>query len=272
MNLGLENAHVLVTGGSRGIGYAISQVLLREGAKVTVHYNKNKVKAERLLQEFPRERIYFGKADLRIEEEVISLFENSIKALGPIDGLVANAGIWPEQYTLTSDMTLEQWENTIKVNLTGVFLSVREFFKNLREYPREDASIVLIGSTAGKYGEAGHADYAATKAALMYGLTRTWKNEIVKLAPRGRVNTVAPGWIYTEMAENSLQDHELVKRILQTVPLKKIGKPSDIAQIVTYLLSAKAAGHITGQTLMVEGGMEGRVLHSPEDIDLDKIL
>ena len=145
---------------------------------------------------------------------------------------MANAGIWPHDDLLTADMSLEQWENTLKTNLTGVFLCVREYFRNLKEYPKDTASLVLIGSTAGLFGEAGHADYSATKAALMHGLTKTWKNEIIHYAPLGRVNTVAPGWVITPMAEESLKNEELVKRTLQTIPLRKMALPIDIANIV----------------------------------------
>lgn len=110
-------------------------------------------------------------------------------------------------------MTLQQWENTFTSNLTSSFLVIRAFLKQLdrlSDAEKESVAIVLIGSTAGKYGEADHADYAATKSAMMGGLMLSLKNEIVKLAPRGRVNTVAPGWVATPMAAQALQDENIV--------------------------------------------------------------
>ena len=166
-------------------------------------------------------------------------------------------------------MSLEQWENTVRVNLTGVFLCVKEFFVNLKEFQQDNASLILIGSTAGYFGEAGNADYSATKAALMYGLTKTWKNEIISFASLGRVNTVAPGWVVTPMAEETLEDEQKVRKILQTMPLQKIATPFDIASLVVFLLSDKAASHINGETIVVAGGMEGRVLFDIDQTNLE---
>lgn len=109
------------------------------------------------------------------------------------------------------DMPLAQWEHTFTSNLTSSFLVIRAYLRQLEAQSAADkakAAIVLIGSTAGKYGEAGHADYAATKSAMMGGLMLSLKNEIVKIAPRGRVNTIAPGWVATPMAASALQNDE----------------------------------------------------------------
>jgi NAD(P)-dependent dehydrogenase (short-subunit alcohol dehydrogenase family) len=188
---------------------------------------------------------------------------------GRVDILVANAGIWIPTDTTISNMSLEQWQNTIAVNLTGVYLCSKYFFQNLENNPRDIASLILIGSTAGVFGEAKHADYASSKAAL-YGLMMSLKNEIIHFAPRGRVNLVNPGWTLTPMAEDSLDNHENLKKILQTIPLRKIATPKDIANIVVYLASDKLSGHLSGQSITVAGGMEGRVLFSPDEIDSSK--
>ena len=135
-----------------------------------------------------------------------------------------------------------------------------------------DPAIVMIGSTAGEFGEAGHADYAASKSGLMNGLLASLKNEIVEVAPQGRINAVCPGWTLTSMARKLTQDPEAMKRALQTIPLKKFGKPKDVAAAVVFLSSGLLAGHITGQALFVDGGMEGRVLHAAGDIDLEKAM
>ncbi len=267
MDLKLKNKHFLITGGAGGIGEEIIRVLREEGAKVTLHYNTSSKQAERIKNDH-KEGIFLAQGDMRKEEDIKRIIQEATKAFGRIHGIVANAGIWPEKNLFADEMELEQWENTLKINLTGVFLMVKEYFKHLKNHLEEKASIVMIGSTAGKFGEAGHADYSASKAA-MHGLTRSWKNEIVKYAIHGRVNTVGPGWVKTPMAEEALKDTKLVKRVLQTIPLRKVAISRDIADIVVFLLSERA-GHINGQTIMVDGGMEGRVLFETEEIDVSK--
>jgi NAD(P)-dependent dehydrogenase (short-subunit alcohol dehydrogenase family) len=270
MDLQLKGKHILVTGASGGIGRAIVEALYEEDSKVTLHVFKNTEIAKDLMLKLGDEgRLQVVQADLRKEKNASNMFRLANEKFGRIDGLVANAGIWSFEPKLTSQLSLEQWDNTIKVNLTGVFLCVKEFFKNLEKYPEKQASVVLIGSTAGSFGEAGYADYSATKSALMYGLTKTWKNEIIHFASLGRVNTVAPGWTYTQMAEESLKDETEVKKILQTIPLRKIASVEDIASSVLFLLSDKASGHMSGETLMVDGGMEGRRLFDQSEIKVN---
>jgi len=144
---------------------------------------------------------------------------------------------------------------------------MREFFRGIVRHKLADPAAVLIGSTAGIFGEAGHADYAAAKAGLIYGLARSLKNEICRLAPRGRVNVVSPGWIFTPMTKRFAADPERVRRVLQTIPLRKVGRPHDVAMAVVYLASSHLSGHVSGQILTVSGGMEGRMLYNPEEID-----
>jgi 3-oxoacyl-[acyl-carrier protein] reductase len=153
------------------------------------------------------------------------------------------------------------------VDLTSVFLCMREFFRGIRKHRLSHPAAVLVGSTAGIFGEAGHADYAAAKAGLTYGLARSLKNEICRLAPHGRVNVVCPGWTATPVAQHLQADPARLKRILQTVPLRKIARPHDVAMAIVYLASHHLAGHVSGQILTVSGGMEGRVLYSPGEID-----
>jgi len=163
-----------------------------------------------------------------------------------------------------AQMSLRQWQTTLDTNLNAAFLVAREYLRQLERAPdalRDKASILFVGSTSGKYGEAGHADYSSSKSALMYGLTLTLKNEIVKIAPKGRVNSVAPGWVKTPMAEESLKDPLTVYRALASTPLKKVAMPWDVATQIVVLSSPKLSGHVTGQCLMVEGGMEGRLLN-----------
>ena len=268
MELGLNDKHVLVTGGAGGIGESIVNLLFKEGANVSLHFKTSKEKALEIQQNCDPDKVKLVQGDLRVESEVKSIFSSSVDNFGRIDCLIANAAIAAPERALTSDISLERWNNTIQTNLTGVFMCVRSFFNNLKQFPDKFGSLVLIGSTAGEVGEAGYADYSATKAAMMYGLTKTWKNEIVKFAPLGRVNTVAPGWVYTQMAADTLDDTKTLKKILQTIPMSKIAVTDDIAHAVVFLLSDIASGHISGQTLVIHGGMEGRVLHEKDEVDL----
>ncbi|MCE7746891.1 MAG: SDR family oxidoreductase [Candidatus Heimdallarchaeota archaeon] len=268
MDLNLTEKHILLTGGTGGIGRAIIDQLVEEEARVTIHYNTNIVSATEIQNKYDSSSVFLVQGDLRKEEDIENLYSLANDHFGRIDNLIANAGVWGSESTLTSELSLDQWNNTLDVNLTGVFLCVRAFFRNLIKYPGKSASIVLIGSTAGFFGEAGHADYSASKAALMYGLTKTWKNEIIHYVEMGRVNSVGPGWVLTEMAMKSLEDMEEVKKILQTIPMQKIASATDVANTVLFLLSDKASGHISGESLLISGGMEGRVLFDKSHVDL----
>lgn len=151
-------------------------------------------------------------------------------------------------------MDLSQWKNTLDVDLTGPFLLCKAYLRALRSAPDETkavASIIFIGSTAGKFGEANHGDYAACKAGFMYGMVPTLKNEIVEIAPRARVNSVNPGWVATPLAEGTLKDKAVVERALATVPLQKVALPEDVARQVAVLSSPRLSGHVNGVNLQV---------------------
>jgi NAD(P)-dependent dehydrogenase (short-subunit alcohol dehydrogenase family) len=260
----LENRHVIITGASGGIGVELTKAFLAEKAKVSAVYNTSKRTLELISKNFP-DKMSLLKADVRKENEVKSLFEQAISNYGRIDVLIANAGIWSSEDVLVSEMNLERWQNTLTTNLTGAFLCAKYFFKNLVQHPEDTASLILIGSTAGVFGEAMHSDYASSKAAL-HGLMMSLKNEIVHIAPKGRVNLVNPGWTLTPRVKERLEN-QIMKKVLQTIPLRKIASPKDIANMVVYLASDRLAGHISGQSFTVSGGMEGRVLFSQEEID-----
>ncbi|KAF8189900.1 NAD-P-binding protein [Mycena galopus ATCC 62051] len=260
MDLGLQDVHVLVTGASGGIGLETARLFLKQGAKLTAHYNTTASTLDPLIAEFGSTRVVAAQANLTAEDDVARLFAESTVALGPVQVVIINHGIWPTEDAPVARMTLQRWQTTLDTNLTGAFLVAREYLRGLEKASdvlKEKASICFVGSTAGKYGEAGHADYAASKSALAYGFTLSLKNEIVKIAPKGRVNCVSPGWVRTPMAEEALKDPVYVARVLATTPLKKVAMPWDIATQIVVLSSPALSGHVTGQTMMVEGGMEG---------------
>jgi 3-oxoacyl-[acyl-carrier protein] reductase len=222
-----------------------------EGARVVVHYNTSRERAEELAAEVGGEAI---QADLTDEIQVDELFAQS----GDVEVCAAVAGFWPREDEPVWQLPLERWEATLRTNLTATFLTARGFLRLVERSGH--GSLVLVGSTAGRFGEAGHADYAAAKAAVQGGLLLSLKNEIVRIAPRGRVNAVAPGWTYSPMTRGEL-DEELVARISRTMALRKVALAEDIARAVVALASDELSGHVTGELVTVAGGMEGRTLH-----------
>jgi 3-oxoacyl-[acyl-carrier protein] reductase len=191
--------------------------------------------------------------------DVERLFTEARDGLGQIDVCVAVAGTWPSEDVPVWELPLERWEETLRANLTATFLVARGF---LREVERNGhGSLVFVGSTAGVFGEAGHADYAAAKAAITSGLLLSLKNEIARIAPLGRVNAVAPGWTESPMTRG-LVDPEQVRALSRTMALRKIAQPEDVAAQVVVLASDTLSGHVTGQLVVVAGGMEGRTVHA----------
>jgi len=273
MNTELVEKVVVITGASGGIGGAIARKFAEEGAKLVLHYRSNKAAVESLQRELSFAESLAVRADLTRERDVARLFAAARKKFGRVDTLVANAGSWETRDVPLHRMPLKQWRRTLEAVLTSAFLSTREFLKLVARQRRGNA--VLIASTAGIFGEAGHADYAAAKSAMAFGLTRTLKNEIARIAPHtggycgGRINCVCPGWTVVPRTAGKLKDVAAVRKITATMALPQIARPDDIANVVVFLSSDSVARHITGQTLAVAGGMEGRLLWRPEEIDPD---
>lgn len=202
-----QSAHVLITGASGGIGLVLAQNYLNHGCRVTLQYNQNRSPLEALEEKYLK-LVYIHSADMRDEASVVGLFEKAKGKFGFINILIANHGIEESEDVPIWQMSLKQWNNTIDVNLTGVFLACREYLKGVKQTldatpdnnDLKNLSIILIASTAALFGEAYHSDYAASKSAL-FGFMKSLKNEIVKIHERLRINCVAPGWVRTPMAE-----------------------------------------------------------------------
>lgn len=256
MDTGLAGKVALVTGAGGGIGSECARAFAGEGCRVVVHYNRSKERAEALAAELPG-AIAVG-ADLTDESAVDYLFTRAREELGGVDVCAAVAGVWPRDDEPVWRLSLARWEEVLRANLTVTFLTARGF---LREVQRSgQGNLVLVGSTAGRFGEAGHADYAAAKSAIQVGLLLSLKNEIVRIAPGGRVNAVAPGWTYSPMTRGEL-DRSVVDRVTRTMSLRKVALAEDIARAVVVLASDDLSGHVTGELVTVAGGMEGRTLH-----------
>jgi 3-oxoacyl-[acyl-carrier protein] reductase len=254
MELGLEGSAVLVTGASGGIGSATARALAAEGARVGVHYRSNAATAEAVAAEVGGVAL---QADLRDQAAADALVPAAADALGRLDACVANAGTWDPHDVPVAHMSLDRWRATIDDNLTATFLTARAYLRHVEATGA--GSLVLVASTSGVFGEAGHADYSAAKAAIAHGLGLSLKNEIVGSAPLARVNVVAPGWTVSPMTERELTE-EAIARVTATMPLRKVATAEDVARAIVFLCSPLAAGHVSGQVITVAGGMEGRLL------------
>jgi 3-oxoacyl-[acyl-carrier protein] reductase len=232
----------LVTGGSRGIGAAISRELANAGAKVAVNFRGGREAAESVASEIEGVAI---QADVSSPEEAAELIERVESELGDIDALVNNAGVTRD--TLIARMTDEDWQTVIDTNLRGTFNTARAVSRKMLR--RRAGSIVNLSSVVGVHGNPGQANYAASKAGVI-GLTKALARE---LGSRGvRVNAIAPGYIATELTD--VLNEEQRGLILQNTALGRLGEPEDVAGAVRFLCSDEAA-FITGEVLLVDGGL-----------------
>lgn len=238
----LEGKVALVTGGSRGIGAAISRELGRAGAKVAVNYRSGKEAAEEIAGEVGGVAV---QADVSDPAQAQRLVEEVEELLGDVDCLVNNAGITRD--TLIARMSDEDWSEVIGTNLGGPFYTSRAVARKMMR--RRSGSIVNLTSVVGLHGNPGQANYAAAKAGII-GLTKALARE---LGSRGvRVNAVAPGYIATELT--SVLSEEIRGAILANTPLGRLGEPEDVAGTVRFLCSDEAA-FVTGEVLLVDGGL-----------------
>jgi 3-oxoacyl-[acyl-carrier protein] reductase len=248
LNLELDGARALVTGGSRGVGRATALMLARAGATVGITYRTRRAEAEAAVGLI---RAAGGKAwadacDLASRSSVDRLYKRIDREWsGDLSIIVGNAGVWPPEPVPLAEMTDEQWARTLGINLTGIFHLIQRGISRIRD----GGSIVLVASTAARRGEAFHADYAASKGALV-SLTRSLAVELGDR--RVRVNCVAPGWVDTEMVASALAG-EGRERIEAEIPLGRVAAPEDVAGPIVFLCS-RLARHVTGEVLNVNGG------------------
>lgn len=271
MNTGLEEKVVFVTGASGGIGRGLTEAFAAEGARLVLQGHRQFDS----LCEFVREagledRSLLIDADVTKPDEMDRAFAHAASEFGRVDVCVANAGVWPPEDVPLWEMDVDRVREVVEIDLLGAVWTARAFLRSLaRSGPRADghgASIVFTGSTAGRFGERGHADYALSKAGLT-GLVRSLKNEITTIDPRGRVNMVEPGWTVTSMARPALENPDNIVRVVRTMPLRQLAVADDIASAVVFLASPVAARHVSGEVLTVAGGMEGRLLWGRDEVD-----
>ncbi len=243
----LGGRRAVVTGGSRGIGRAVARMLGRAGADVGIAYRSAHDAAEETVAELEAmgRRAWAEAVDLSGPDGAAALFERCDREFDGLDIVVGNAGIWPPDDVPLAEMSDADWARVIRTNLDSIFYTCRAGARRIAG----PGKIVLVGSTAGQRGEAGHAHYAASKGAI----NALVKSLALELAPKDiQVNAVAPGWVDTDMAAPAL-DPESLSRVRAEIPLGRIATPDDIAGPIVFLCS-DLARHITGEILNVNGG------------------
>jgi len=245
--IALSGRKALVTGGARGIGAACARLLAQAGADVGIAYRSRADEANALIGELTAlgVKAFAYQGDLATRAANDEFVAEAVKQFGHVDIFVGNAGIWPDVAVPVSDLDDDRWHQTVATNLDGMFFGARAAVRHMPNGGR----LVFISSTAGQRGEAGHADYAASKGAMISFV----KSLAVELGARDiTVNSVAPGWVDTEAVARPFAA-EGRGRIEGNIPLGRVASPADIAGPVLFLVSPLAR-HVTGEILNVNGG------------------
>jgi len=238
----------MVTGGSRGIGAAASIALARAGASVVVNYAHREEAAAEVISQARAHgaKAIAVRADVARVDDVQRLFDIALAQFGRIDVLVANAGIWKRAEIERLDE--KEWQETIDINLKGVYTCCRLAAIEMKK--QGSGRIITVSSTAGQRGEAFYSHYAASKGGVI-SFTKALASE---LGPSGiTVNSVAAGWVFTDLSAEALQDKQELEKIVAAIPLRRVATPEDIAGPILFLAS-DLARHITGEILNVNGG------------------
>ncbi len=243
----LQDKVAIVTGGTRGIGRAISLLFAEEGARVVANFSKNVEAAESLIEEAKAKKLTLGlfKADVTQFDQVKEMVEEVFRGYGRIDILVNNVGLVRDNFLML--MSDEDWDSLLKTNLTSLFYCCRAVIRKM--IPERRGKIINLSSISGILGTSGQTNYAATKGGVI-GFTKSLARE---LGPFNiQVNAVAPGLIESEVV--SKMPKERVEAIIKSSSLGRMGKPEEVAQAVLFLASDRSS-YITGQTLIVDGGI-----------------
>lgn len=241
----LDGKVAIVTGGTRGIGKGIVQHFVKQGAKVVFSYRSSSTEADALVSELGADIALAVQSDAAVMADAQALVQQALDAHGRIDILINNAGITKDNLMLR--MSEEQWDGVIQVNLKSVFNLTKSVLRTMLK--QRSGSIINMGSVVGIFGNAGQANYAASKAGII-GFTKSIAKEV---GSRGiRCNTVAPGFIQTEMTEEL--DEKTKESYISNIPLNDFGSVDDIANICAFL-GADESRYITGQVISVCGGM-----------------
>ncbi|HEX6802382.1 MAG TPA: SDR family oxidoreductase [Terriglobales bacterium] len=252
VSLSLQGKVALITGGSRGIGAATVRMFVQAGARVFFNYEKAKAAAEKLCRECGEDCCATAASTLDGPSAAKQLVTACVQRFGRLDILVANHGVWPAEDAPINTMPDEQWRRTVAVNLDAVFGLVKHSVAEMKKIAsaQSPAHVVLVSSTAGQRGEAFHCDYAATKGALI-SMVKGLSTELAR--SHIYVNCVAPGWVDTDMSRPALDDPATAQKVLNTIPLGRVGTPDEIAAPILFLCTP-LAGFITGEVFNVNGG------------------
>ena len=253
----LQGQVAIVTGASSGIGAGVAKALAAQGAAVVVNYSSSADKAEEVLKEITDEggEGFVIKADVSKEGDVVKMFSETIKRYGTVDILINNAGL--QKDAKFHDMTLDQWNHVIGINLTGQFLCAREAIKEFMrrgivpERSKSAGKIICMSSVHEVIPWAGHANYAASKGGVMM-LMKTIAQEYAPM--KIRVNSIGPGAIRTPINYAAWQTPQAYNQLLKLIPAKRIGESDDVGRAAVWLASDDAE-YVNGITLFVDGGM-----------------